>query len=90
VIVVEDEGPVCEAVVEAMRHEGFAARGLGDAGDVGPLLAWAPDLAILDVMLPGRSGFTLAPATRADRFTDHLRGAQFTLRLPVAPSAQPA
>jgi DNA-binding response OmpR family regulator len=65
VIVVEDEPPVCEAVVEALRRERFAARGFSDAGDVERLLAWAPDLAILDVMLPGGSGFVLARRLRA-------------------------
>jgi DNA-binding response OmpR family regulator len=64
VIVVEDETAVREAVVAGLRHEGFVARGYGDAIDAGTILEFAPDLAILDVRLPGGSGFTLARRLR--------------------------
>ena len=53
VVVVEDEAAVREAVVAALRHEGFVARGYGDAIDPGAILGFAPDLAvILDIRLP--------------------------------------
>jgi two-component system OmpR family response regulator len=67
VLVVDDEEPVRDAVVRALRNEGFAAVGFADACDVEPMLAWAPDLAVLDVMLPGGDGFSLARELRASR-----------------------
>jgi DNA-binding response OmpR family regulator len=66
-VVVEDEEPVRVAVVRALRTDGFAAVGFDDACDVELLLARAPDLAVLDVMLPGGDGFALARELRARR-----------------------
>jgi len=67
VVVVEDDAAVREAIVGALRGEGFAAHGLADAVAPEPLLAFAPDLAILDVMLPSGDGLTLARALRTQR-----------------------
>jgi DNA-binding response OmpR family regulator len=67
VVVVEDDAAVREAVVNALLGEGFAAHGLADAVDAERLLAFAPDLAILDVMLPRGDGLVLARALRASR-----------------------
>jgi two-component system, OmpR family, response regulator len=67
VVVVEDEEPIREAVVRALRHDEFAAVGFADACDVELILAQAPDLAVLDVMLPGGDGFALARKLRARR-----------------------
>jgi DNA-binding response OmpR family regulator len=67
VVVVEDERTVREAVIAALVRDGFTATGFIDALEVGALLAWQPDLAILDVMLPGGSGFSLARRVRGQR-----------------------
>ena len=56
VVVVEDERTVREAVIATLVRDGFRATGFIDAVDVGVLLEWQPDLAILDVMLPGGAG----------------------------------
>lgn len=64
VVVIEDEQPVRDAIVAALRAERFNATGFDDLPDLDELLAVAPDLAILDVLLPRGSGFGLARALR--------------------------
>ena len=64
-VVVEDQAAVREAAVASLRQEGFVARGYADAVDAGAILAFAPDLAILDVLLPSGSGFALGRRLRA-------------------------
>jgi two-component system, OmpR family, response regulator len=60
VVVIEDEQPVRDAVLSSLRAEGFTATAFGDLPSLGDVLAVAPDLAILDVLLPSGSGFELA------------------------------
>jgi two-component system OmpR family response regulator len=67
VAIVEDEAAVLEAATAAFRGEGYAVIPFRDAPDPDALLAHAPDLAILDVMLPGGDGFTLARELQARR-----------------------
>jgi len=67
VVLVEDEEPVRQAVERALRREGFAVTGFADYPDPGLILAAAPDLAVLDVLLPSGDGFELARELRAAR-----------------------
>ena len=67
VVVVEDEEPVRTAIVRALRNDGFTPIEFADACDVELILSQAPDLAMLDVMLPTGDGFTLARQLRARR-----------------------
>jgi DNA-binding response OmpR family regulator len=67
VVLVEDEEPVRQAVERALRREGFVVTGFSDYPDPGFVLAAAPDLAVLDVLLPSGDGFELARALRAAR-----------------------
>lgn len=66
VLVVEDEAAIRGPVVAALRAEGHAVEELPDGTGLEAVLeAFAPDLVLLDVMLPGeRDGFELARAVR--------------------------
>jgi DNA-binding response OmpR family regulator len=64
VVVIEDEQPVRDAVLAALRAERFTATGFDDLPRPGDVLAIAPDLAILDVLLPSGNGFELARLLR--------------------------
>ncbi|MGN6378449.1 MAG: response regulator transcription factor [Gaiellales bacterium] len=67
VVLVEDEEPVRHAIERALHSDGIAVTGFSDCPDPGLVLAAAPDLAVLDVLLPGGDGFELARRLRAAR-----------------------
>jgi two-component system, OmpR family, response regulator len=64
VVVVEDERAVRDAIVAALRAERFTVTGFEDVPRVEDVLGVAPDLAILDVLLPNGNGFAFAQALR--------------------------
>lgn len=65
VLVVEDSDAIREMVVEALDAAGYVAQGRVDGGSLAESLdGYRPDLVILDVMLPGRDGFTLMDVVR--------------------------
>ncbi len=67
VLVVDDEPHIVEVLRAYLEREGYRVRTSGDGEEA---LALArrepPDVMVLDVMLPGRSGFDLLRALRAD------------------------
>jgi len=67
VVVIEDEQPVRDAILAALRAERFTATGFEDLPRPADVLALAPDLAILDVLLPSGNGFALARLLRERR-----------------------
>ncbi|HEY2202565.1 MAG TPA: response regulator transcription factor [Solirubrobacteraceae bacterium] len=66
-VLVEDEDQVREAVERALRREGITVTGFADYPGPDLVLAAAPDLAVLDVLLPSGDGFELAKQLRAAR-----------------------
>lgn len=70
VVVVDDEPTVGEAVRDLLSAEGFDVETPGDAQSALPaLLRAAPDLVILDVNMPGMSGWELCSLLRRQTAT---------------------
>src|SRR5687767_2815568 len=66
VLVVDDEPIVREVVVRYLEREGYATLETGDGDDARRLVEReAPDLVVLDVMLPGTDGLELCRWIRA-------------------------
>lgn len=66
ILVVEDDDELRKLLVTVLRRGGFRATGVTDGIEMRRLLASASvDLVLLDVMLPGQSGFDLCRELRA-------------------------
>lgn len=67
VLIAEDEPSIVTSLEFLMRSCGFVTRSVGD-GDAAlhALASFRPDLAILDVMLPRRSGIEICRFIRGD------------------------
>src|SRR5437868_14959222 len=67
VLVVEDDANVAEVLSRYLRREGFDVICLGDgAVALERALTTPPDLAVLDIMLPGLSGLEVCRRLRAE------------------------
>jgi DNA-binding response OmpR family regulator len=70
VLVIEDEPNIVEAIRFILMRDGWDVSTLSDGGQAEDTIrACRPDVVILDVMLPGRSGFEILAALRADAET---------------------
>jgi two-component system, OmpR family, response regulator len=66
ILVVEDDGPTRHLIARLLRENGFRATVARDGQEMwGTLAHTGIDLILLDVMLPGQSGFELLRALRA-------------------------
>ncbi len=67
VLLIEDEPNIIEAISFLLRQEGWRVTTHSDGIDaLDAIRAKGPDLVILDVMLPGRSGFDILRELRTD------------------------
>lgn len=58
IMVIEDEKGIADAIVYAMKREGFAAEAAYDGEEaLKKFDLFKPDAIILDIMLPGINGF---------------------------------
>jgi DNA-binding response OmpR family regulator len=70
VLVIEDEPNIVEAIRFILMRDGWDVSTLSDGGQAEDTIRTRrPDVVILDVMLPGRSGFEILAALRADAET---------------------
>jgi DNA-binding response OmpR family regulator len=68
ILVVEDEAHLAQGLLYNLRAEGYNARLAVDGESALELIAGAPiDAIILDVMLPGRDGFSIAAELRGQQ-----------------------
>jgi DNA-binding response OmpR family regulator len=67
-LVIEDDAHIRLGLCDALRAEGYEVTECRDGAQAGPLVAQRkPDLVILDVMLPGKSGFDVCREIRSAR-----------------------
>jgi two-component system, OmpR family, response regulator ResD len=70
ILVVEDDLTVAEVVVDYLNHAGLESRHAVDGPAALEMAAtWQPDLAVLDLMLPGVSGLEVCRLLREGRDT---------------------
>jgi len=73
VLLIEDEPNIIEAISYLLRQDGWRVTAHSDGASAVALVSSSmPDLLILDVMLPGRSGFDILRDLRADPNTRDL------------------
>lgn len=73
VLLIEDEANIAEAIRFILTRDGWTVSTLQDgAGAVQAVHEHKPDLVILDLMLPGRSGLEILESLRADPATETL------------------
>ena len=81
VLLVEDEPNIIEAISFLLERDGWTVR-IHSQGDdaVDAVLRVAPDVLVLDVMLPGRSGFDILRDPRSNTVTKDLPILMLTAR----------
>jgi DNA-binding response OmpR family regulator len=67
ILLIEDEANIAEAIRFVLMRDGWQVSTHGDGSDaLERVRAIRPDVLVLDVMLPGRSGFEILSDLRAD------------------------
>ncbi|QIX27445.1 response regulator [Nocardioides sp. JQ2195] len=81
IVVADDDEDIRELVAFKLRQNGHDVRSVGDgAAAVTACLQELPDLALLDVMMPGMSGLDAARALRQEQATARLPIIMLTAR----------
>ncbi len=74
ILVIEDEVAIRDNLVRFLRLEGYEVSAAGDGNDgLEQARTLRPDLILCDVMMPGRDGFGVLEALKADPATAALR-----------------
>ena len=67
ILLIEDEASLRHAIAASLQGDGYEVVEFGDGHDIDAIAAVRADLAILDVMVPGRDGFVIAAHLRRRR-----------------------
>lgn len=74
ILIVEDTGSISHLLGYFLGREGYEVQSTGSPSQAIELaLRWAPHLVLLDVRLPGQSGFDIARALRSSPLLPSLR-----------------
>lgn len=66
IIIVDDEPLITDSLSYSLRREGFEVKAVGDGAiALQEIVAFEPDLVVLDIMLPGMSGLEICKRLRA-------------------------
>lgn len=71
ILIIDDEQDLCEILLYNLSSAGYEAEAVNSAEEALPL-AHRFDLLLLDVMMPGMSGFELAERLKQDEKTAHI------------------
>ena len=89
VLIAEDEESIIASLEFLMRQCGFETRVARDGNiAIGLLEEFRPDLVLLDIMLPGRSGFEVCRHLRAVRGLERTRVMMLTAKGGVGDEAK--
>lgn len=67
ILLIEDEPNIAEAIRFLLTRDGFSVAHVANGSDaMGAIVQHCPDLVILDLMLPGKSGLQILTDMRAD------------------------
>lgn len=81
ILIAEDEPSIVASLDFLMKHAGYETRVARDGvAALEALAEFRPHLVVLDLMLPGRSGFDVCQAIRADPATASTRVLMLTAR----------
>lgn len=75
ILLAEDDAPTRAVITDMLKIEGFEVVGVSNGfAAIGAVDTFTPDIAILDVMMPGKDGIAVL---------EHLRGDERTRTMPV-------
>ncbi|WP_371322662.1 response regulator [Dechloromonas sp. ZY10] len=81
ILIVDDEPNIVISLEFLMKKEGFEVAVAGDGEEaLSKAASFAPDLVLLDVMMPKKSGFEVCEALRADPEKSGLRIVMLTAK----------
>ena len=81
VLIVDDEPNIVISLEFLMKKEGFEVAVAGDGEEaLAKVASFSPDLVLLDVMMPKKSGFEVCEALRADPARAGLRIVMLTAK----------
>jgi len=81
IFIVEDDSDIMEILEDNLKREGYKTTSLNDGADaVDAIVKALPDLVILDLNLPGMSGFEICKYTRGNESTSDLPIIMLTAR----------